>query len=90
MDKRTPAPHRRIEAEIHIGADNWDDLQESLTAISKEVSTVAPADENLHWVSTGENSGMDVCVKVDHAMTREQYQNDMRQWQVGLKGGLPT
>lgn len=88
MQKHNQAPHRRIVTEIHIGADSWKDLQESLTFIQTEIANASHADENLQWVNTGDNSGIDLCVKVDHSMTRDQYLNDMRNWKLASKGGL--
>ncbi len=81
-------PHRRLQAEIHIGADSWKDLQESLTFIQKEVADAHDADENLQWVNTGDHFGIDLCIKVDHSMTHNQYLNDMRNWKLAAKGGL--
>ena len=88
MQNDSKPPHRRIEAEIHIGADSWRDLHDSLHAIIRELFDAAPNDENLNWVSNAERAGIDLSVTVDHSMTHEQYQNDMRNWRVGLKGGL--
>lgn len=73
-------PHRRIQAEIHIGADNWNELESMVGDISREIKNAKSADENLYWVSNGDGAGADVSIKVDHAMTRAQYQRDMRAW----------
>lgn len=90
MPNDSKPPHRRIEAEIHIGADSWHNLHDCLHAIIRELFDAAPNDENLHWVSTNENSGIDLSVTVDHSMTREQYLSDMRNWRAGLKEGLQS
>lgn len=83
MQMDNQAPHRRIVTEIHIGADSWKDLQESLTYIQREIADASHVDENLQWVNTGDHSGIDLSVNVDHSMTREQYLNDMRKWKLG-------
>ncbi len=66
-------PSRRIGAEINIGADSWRDLHDSLHAVIRELFEAAPNDENFHWVSNTECSGIDLSVSVDHSMTHEKY-----------------
>lgn len=87
MDKGRP-PHRRIEAEIHIGADSWNDLREILTDICAAVDEVSQADENLYWISPGKHASADVSLKVDHAMTHDQYARDMEQWHLAQRKDL--
>ncbi len=88
MDKQNPPPHRRIEAEIHIGADSWKDLQEMVGDIGKAIEEVSQADENLYWVSPGKHASADVCLKVDHDMTHSQYARDMDQWHLSTRKDL--
>ena len=47
--------NRHIEAEIHISADSWGDLQDMIDAIDREIRDAREADENLHWTNNTEN-----------------------------------
>ncbi len=89
MNKQTPPPHRRIQVEIHIGADSWNDLEIMVGDIAREIRGAQDADENLYWVGNGENAGADLSLTVDHAMTREQYRRDLQAWNPSQKRSLP-
>ena len=73
-----PKPHRRIEGEIFIGADNWDEFCAVISDIQKEVEQAKQADENLYWVSAGDNAAASLSIAVDHFMTRECYLADLQ------------
>ncbi|QQG36845.1 MAG: hypothetical protein HYS17_03475 [Micavibrio aeruginosavorus] len=88
MTEKTPAPHRRIQVEIHIGADSWKDLKSMVGDIAREIRGAESADENLYWVSNGEGAGADLSLTVDHAMTREQYKRDLQAWNPSQKRSI--
>jgi len=56
---------RRIEAEIHISADSWCALAETINAIGQEVHIARTADENLYWTSATETARADVSIKTE-------------------------
>lgn len=80
MNKKTP--HRRIEAEIFIGADSWDDLAEMIDALDREIQDAKKADENLYWVNPAKNASADVSITVDSTMTAAQYRERLKQWKI--------
>lgn len=56
---------RRIEAEIHISADSWCALSETIDAIGQEIHAAQAADENLYWTSATETVSADVSIKTE-------------------------
>ena len=63
--------NRRIEAEIHISADSWRDLQDVIDAIGREIRDASNADENFYWTNTTESASAEVSIKKEarHAGT---------------------
>lgn len=56
---------RRIEAEIHISADSWADLQDMIEAIDREIHTAKAADENFYWTNTTKRAEAEVFIKAE-------------------------
>lgn len=88
MNSQAQPPHRRIQVEIHIGADSWNDLEIMVGDIAREIRSAKAADENLYWVSNGEGAGADLSLKIDHAMTHEQYRRDLQAWNPAQKRSI--
>ncbi len=63
--------NRRIEAEIHISADSWSDLQDMIDAIDREVLDAQAADENFSWTNATKNASAEVSIK--RADKREEH-----------------
>ncbi|MCB9990705.1 MAG: hypothetical protein H6867_04925 [Rhodospirillales bacterium] len=59
----TSAKNWRIEAEIHIRADSWDDLADMIDAAEKEVRDAKEADENFYWTNGTEGAEAEVSIK---------------------------
>jgi hypothetical protein len=55
---------RRIEAEIFISAQSWDDLDSVSAEIRRELRTARRADENLHWQNSGPRAHAEMTIKI--------------------------
>lgn len=68
---KTPAPRRRIEATIKIGADSWRDLQGALRCLETEVATDGRLSK---WsVSGGFSFGWTVESSEDETITHDSW-----------------
>jgi hypothetical protein len=55
---------RRIEAEIFISAQGWDDLDSVSAEIRQELRAARRADENLRWQSSGLRAHAEMTIKI--------------------------
>lgn len=55
---------RRIEAEIFISAQSWDDLDSMSAEIRRELRAARQAGENLRWHNTGPRAHAEMTVKI--------------------------
>lgn len=75
---KSKRPLRRIQTEIYIEADSWQDLRALMDKASYEISNAEKADENSRCVWGNNFSGGNISIEVDHSMTGPQ--NEIQEW----------